>query len=313
MGNMFTFATDMETREKKIYKVTLVGSVVNVLLLIFKFIAGALGHSSAMIADAFHSLSDFISDIVVVVFVKLSGKPEDSDHAYGHGKYETLASVIVGLMLTGVGLALAYDGIVKIVDYVRGVPLEMPNWWALSAAIISILLKEGLYHYTARAGKDIDSSALIANAWHHRSDSLTSIAALLGIGGAMILGEKWVVLDPLASVVVSLFIVVASFSLMRPGLNELLEKSLPEKEIAAIGEIVENYPGVKAFHHLRTRRVGHGRAIEIHVKMSHDISLRDAHDIASGIERKIKERFGSDTHVGIHMEPFYNEKKILKK
>lgn len=295
----------METREKRIYKVTLVGSVVNVILLIFKFIAGILGHSSAMIADAFHSLSDFVSDIVVVVFVKLSGKPEDRDHAYGHGKYETLASVIVGLMLTGVGLALAYDGIVKIINYMNGKPLEMPNWWALSAAVISILLKEGLYHYTAKEGKKIDSSALIANAWHHRSDSLTSIAALLGIGGAMILGEKWVVLDPLASVVVSIFIVVASFSLMKPGLNELLEKSLPESEMEEIGKIVRSYPGVKAFHHLRTRRVGHGRAIEIHVKMLPDISLREAHEIASGIESKIKERFGKDTHIGIHMEPFY--------
>lgn len=294
----------MEKRENKIIKVTLIGSIVNVILLVFKFIAGILGHSSAMIADAFHSFSDFLSDIVILVFVKISGKPEDGDHAYGHGKYETLASVIVGVMLAFVGVALAYDGILKIISFANGNPLEMPNYWALWAAIISILMKEGLYQYTARIGKKLDSSALIANAWHHRSDSYTSIAALIGIGGAIILGKNWVVLDSLASVIVSFFIIIASFSLMKPALNELLEKSLPENEVKEIGKIVSSYPGVKAYHHLRTRRVGHGRAIEIHVKMSPEITLKEAHDIATGIEREIIQKYGRDTHVGIHMEPF---------
>lgn len=292
------------TRENKIIRVTMIGSIVNVILLALKFIAGFLGHSSAMIADAFHSLSDFLSDIIILVFVKISGKPEDTDHAYGHGKYETLASVIVGVMLTFVGIALAYDGIIKIISFAKGDPLEMPNMWALWAAIVSIILKEGLYQYTVRIGRKLESSALTANAWHHRSDSYTSIAALIGIGGAMLLGKNWVVLDPLASVIVSFFIIVASFSLMKPALNELLEKSLPDDEVAEIGEIVSSYPGVKAFHHLRTRRVGHGRAIEIHVKMSPELTLKAAHDIASGIERKIIQKFGPDTHVGIHMEPF---------
>lgn len=294
----------MKSREREICRVTLVGSVVNVALLIFKFVAGIVGHSSAMIADAFHSLSDFLSDVIVIVFVRLAGKPEDADHSYGHGKYETLASVIVGILLCIVGFGLLVGGIDKIIEFFKGKPLEAPNYWALAAAVLSILLKEALYRYTVRYGKKLDSPALTANAWHHRSDALTSIAALAGIGGAMAFGSGWTVLDPLAAAVVSLFIIKASYSLMKPGLDELLEKALPEKECDEIEAIISSTPGVMAYHRLRTRRVGHHRAIEMHVKMSPDISLMKAHEIATEVEKRIKNRFGSETHVGIHMEPF---------
>jgi cation diffusion facilitator family transporter len=294
----------MKNRERKIYEVTLIGSVVNVALLVFKFVAGIIGHSSAMIADAFHSLSDFLSDIIVIVFVRLAGKPEDSDHAYGHGKYETLASVIVGILLCAVGFGLLASGIDKIVGFFNGIPLEAPNYWALAAAALSIILKEALYRYTVIYGKKLDSAALIANAWHHRSDALTSIAALAGIGGAMLLGNKWTILDPLAATVVSLFIIKASYSLMKPGLDELLEKALPKNERDEIEEIISSTPGVIAYHRLRTRKVGPHRAIEMHVKMSPEISLMQAHEIATEVEKRIKKRFGVETHVGIHMEPF---------
>lgn len=297
----------MKAREKEIFKVTIVGGIVNVILVVFKFVAGFLGHSSAMIADAFHSLSDFVSDIVVLAFVRVSGKPEDTDHAYGHGKYETLASLIVGVLLVGVGVLLAIDSIKACIDFWQGGTLPQPNWWALSAAIISILLKESLYHYTMRAAKKVDSTALAANAWHHRSDSLTSIAALIGIGGAMLLGPKWAVLDPLAAAIVSIFIVKASFSLMKPAVDELLEKSLPQSEIEEIEKIVSSTPGVIRFHHLRTRRVGPGRAIEMHIKMQPDMTLHDAHEIASELEDRLRKHFGnSPTHLGIHMEPENN-------
>lgn len=290
-------------REKRIYKVTLVGSVVNFALLIFKFFAGIIGHSSAMIADAVHSLSDFVTDIIVIIFVKIAGKPEDRDHNYGHGKYETLASVMVGAFLGIVGIGLGYNGVVHTIGFYRGETLEAPNWWALTAAILSILLKEWLYHYTIRAGRKLDSAALRANAWHHRSDAFTSVATLIGIAGAMALGDKWRVLDPLAAVVVSGFIIKAAWSLMKPGLDELLERSLPDEENSLIASIITSTPGVITFHHLRTRRIGGHRAIEAHVKMPADYTLARAHEVASDIERAIKETYGKETHVGIHMEP----------
>lgn len=291
-------------REKKIYRITFIGSIVNFMLLAFKFVAGVLGHSSAMIADAVHSLSDFITDVIVIVFVKIAGKPVDDDHAYGHGKYETLASVIVGIILGIVGVGLAWNGIEKTIGFFKGEPIESPTYLALAAAVISIVAKESLYRYTVSAGKDLNSPALVANAWHHRSDALTSVATLIGIGGALLLGPHWSVLDPLAAVVVSGFIVKAAFSLMKPGIDELLEKSLPEDQIAEIASIIGSVSGVIAFHRLRTRRIGANIAIDTHVKMDGGISLRNAHEIASEIERLLKKKYGAATYIGIHMEPF---------
>ena len=292
-----------EKREKEIYRVTLAGSVVNLLLLAFKFVAGFVGHSSAMIADAVHSLSDFITDVIVIVFVRIAGKPVDEDHEYGHGKYETLASVIVGIMLAVVGVGLAVNGVEKTIAFFKGEPLESPGMIALVAALLSIFAKEVLYQYTVIRGRKLNSPALVANAWHHRSDAMTSIATLIGIGGAMLLGQRWNVLDPLAAVVVSVFISKAAFSLMKPGVDELLEKSLPDKDKNEIAAIMTATPGVVAFHRLRTRRIGSKVAIDAHVKMDGSLSLRQAHDIASEIERSLKQRFGPDTYIGIHMEP----------
>lgn len=290
-------------REKQIYKVTIMGGIVNTLLMLFKFVAGIFGHSSAMIADAFHSLSDFASDIVVIVFVKLSGKPEDRHHSYGHGKFETLASLIVGLMLAAVGIGLALEGVKKCIFYFEGGQLETPGTLALVAALISVFLKEGLFRYTIRQSSQLNSNALKANAWHHRSDAMTSLATLAGIGGAILLGERWNVLDPLAAVIVSGFIIKTSWSLMKPALEELLEKSLPEDELADIVGMVNSIPEIKSYHRLRTRRVGPNRAIEIHIILDPDMTLDKAHAIASELEHKIKTEFGSDTHIGIHMEP----------
>lgn len=293
----------IKNREKEIYKVTLTGSVVNLLLLAFKFVAGFVGHSSAMIADAVHSLSDFITDVIVIVFVRIAGKPVDEDHEYGHGKYETLASVIVGIMLAVVGVGLAVNGVEKTIAFFKGEPLESPGMIALVAALLSIFAKEVLYQYTVIRGRKLNSPALVANAWHHRSDAMTSIATLIGIGGAMLLGQRWNVLDPLAAVVVSVFILKAAFSLMKPGVDELLEKSLPDKDKNEIAAIMTATPGVVAFHRLRTRHIGSKVAIDAHVKMGGSLSLRQAHDIASEIERSLKQRFGPDTYIGIHMEP----------
>ena len=291
------------TREKSIYKVTWIGSVVNFLLLVFKFIAGILGHSSALVADAVHSLSDFITDIIVIVFVKMSGKPEDSDHRYGHGKYETLATALIGLALFAVGVGLLVSGATKVSDVIKGATLPAPSMVALVAAAVSILSKEILYRYTVRVGKNLNSKAVIANAWHHRSDAFSSIGTLVGIGGAIFLGERWRILDPIAAIVVSAFIIKVSIDLIKPAVEELLERSLPDETEKQILDIIESFPEVSSPHHLRTRRIGNHIAIEVHLRMDGQTTLENAHTVASMVEKRLKEVFGPETHVGIHMEP----------
>lgn len=291
------------TREQEIYKVTIVGSLGNMALLTFKFVAGIVGHSSAMIADAVHSLSDFITDIIVLVFVRISAKPQDESHDYGHGKFETIASFIIGLALMAAATGIILSGILKIIDWAGGKPLASPGWLALWAALLSIVSKEGLYHYTALRGKALSSQALIANAWHHRSDALSSIGAAVGIGGSILLGSRWAVLDPLASVIVGVMLVKVAFELLRTSIGELTECSLPEETEREIADIVQSFPGVAEPHNLRTRRIGNRIAIELHIRMDGDITLRKAHDSASAIERRLKERFGATTHVSLHMEP----------
>lgn len=301
----------METkeREKKIYRVTLMGSVVNVILLVFKFIAGILGGSAAMIADAVHSLSDFLTDIIVIAFVRISSKPEDEDHDYGHGKYETLATSIIGLALLMVGLYIFYNGARQIWDVMHGAEIEQPGLVALIAAIVSILLKEWTYRFTVSVGKKVESQAVIANAWHHRSDALSSIGTAIGIGGAILLGKGWAVLDPVAALVVSVFIVKTALGLLSTSSGELLEKSLPKEVEKKIVDIVESEPEVSEVHHLCTRRIGSNIAIEMHIRMPGEISLKDSHTRASDIERKLRQHFGEHTHINLHVEPLNPKKK----
>ena len=295
--------SEKSSREKGIYKVTIVGSIVNFLLLVFKFFAGIAGHSAAMLADAVHSLSDFITDIVVIVFVRIAGKPEDKGHDYGHGKYETLATAIIGLFLLCVGFGIFWNGASSIYTFLQGGQLESPGVVALVAALVSIVSKEILYQYTVIQGKKLNSQAVVANAWHHRSDALSSIGTAIGIGGAILLGDHWRVLDPIAAVVVSFFIMKVSVQLLIPCVDELLEKSLPDDVEKEIEQTVLSFPGVSQPHHLRTRRIGSYYAIEIHVRMDGKITLEEAHGTATAIENKLKEMFGKGTHVGIHVEP----------
>ena len=290
-------------RERQIFRTTLVGSVANLLLLVFKFVAGIVGHSAAMVADAVHSLSDFITDIVVIVFVSIAGKPEDKDHDYGHGKYETLATAVIGIVLFFVGVSILISGVQTIVDALNGVPLQAPSALALIAAVVSVVVKEILYHYTVRAGKRLHSPSVVANAWHHRSDALSSIGTTLGIGGAIVLGERWRILDPIAAVVVSLFIIKVAIELLKPCIDELLERSLPDKMESRILEIILATPQVSSPHHLRTRRIGSYIAIEVHIRMDGSLTLSEAHSVASDIEKRLKAEFGDSTHIGIHMEP----------
>ncbi|MDL2297058.1 cation diffusion facilitator family transporter [Bacteroidales bacterium OttesenSCG-928-B11] len=290
-------------REKGIYRVTIIGSIVNLLLVIAKFIAGILGRSAAMTADAVHSLSDFISDIIVIVFVKISGKPKDEDHKYGHGKYETLATLMIGLILLVVGVMIAYNGIYDIIAVIKGAVLESPGMIAFWAALISIAFKEVLYRYTVIQGKKLKSDVVIANAWHHRSDAFSSIGTALGIGGAVFFGQQWTVLDPIAAVIVSVFIIKTAMRLMKPAVDELMERSLPEETENEIKDIANSFEGVSGLHNLCTRKIGNCCAIEFHIRMDGGIALENAHQKITKIEKALREKYGSNTHVMIHMEP----------
>lgn len=294
---------DTGKREKEIYRVTLVGSAVNVVLLIFKFVAGIVGHSAAMLADAVHSLSDFVTDVIVLVFVKISNKPQDKCHDYGHGKYETLATTIIGLALFAVAIGIIVSGATKIADWAHGETLVAPGKLALWAALISIVLKEGVYQYTVIKARKLNSQAVKANAWHHRSDALSSIGTAVGIGGAIFLGKRWTVLDPIASLVVGAFIVKVSFDLLKSGLGELLERSLPEDVEKEIMSIAASVDGVSEPHDLRTRCIGNRYAIELHIYMDGDITLTHAHDKATEVEELLRQHFGEETHIAVHVEP----------
>lgn len=290
-------------RQKETYRVTIAGSIINILLLAFKFAAGILGHSAAMIADAIHSLTDFVTDAIVLVFVRLGSKPTDRDHDYGHGKYETLASAIIGVSLLVVGMMICYSGVTKTYHAMCGEPLQQPGFIALVAAVASVVLKEWAYRFTVRVGRRCHSEAVVANAWHHRSDALSSVGTTVGIGGAIILGEKWAVLDPLTAIVVSFFIMKAAWSVLSKAVDELTDGSLPKETEDEIESIVSEDKEVSVVHNLCTRRIGNRIAIEMHVRMPGETSLYEAHHHATEIEQRLKQRFGADTHISIHLEP----------
>lgn len=290
-------------RNKEIYKVTMVGGAVNVILLLFKFVAGIVGHSSAMVADAVHSLSDFVTDIIVLVFVHISGKPKDKDHDYGHAKYETLAMTMIGVALLIVAVGIEYSGLSKIIVWAQGGVLEAPGLLALWAALLSIMLKEAVFRYSMIEARRLNSQAVEANAWHHRSDALSSIGTAIGIGGAIFLGQRWTVLDPVASVIVGLFIIKVSVDLLRNGIGDLMEQSLPDDVEEEILQLAASVPGVAEPHELRTRRLGNHYAIELHILMDGNITLCEAHDKASEVEDVLRQHYGQETHIAVHVEP----------
>ena len=290
-------------RERSIYRVTIAGSIINAVLLAFKFAAGILGGSAAMIADAVHSLSDFMTDIVVLLFVKLGNKPQDEDHDYGHGKYETLATAVIGMALMGVGGMICFNGIAKTWSVINGDVLKSPGWIAFIAAVVSLLLKEWAFHFTDRVGRAVQSQAVQANAWHHRSDALSSIGAALGIGGAILLGREWVVLDPIAAIIVSFFILRAAYQLIKQATDELLEASLPQDVEQEIIALASKEPEVTDIHNLRTRSIGNSFAIEMHLRMPGETSLYEAHQHTRNIEQRLRSRFGEHTHIALHIEP----------
>ena len=290
-------------REDEIARVTVAGSVVNLLLVGLKAFAGVAGHSAAMVSDAVHSLSDFVTDIVVLVFVRVSARPQDEDHDYGHGKFETLATLLIGLALAAAAIGIVVGGAVKLARWLQGEDLPAPGKLALWAALVSIVVKELLFQYTRWKGRHLQSRALEANAWHHRSDALSSIGAAIGIGGAILLGDRWTVLDPLASIVVGAMLVKVAWDLLGPSVGELTDSSLPAETEQEMLDLITSVPGVEDPHNLRTRRIGNLIAAEVHIRLDGSQTLEEAHEKASEVERRFRERFGRESHIIVHMEP----------
>lgn len=296
-------SSEAEIRKRKIYRVTFVGFVVNLILSLLKLAAGLVGRSGAMIADAVHSFSDLATDVVVIAFARISAKPSDSGHDYGHGKYETLATIIISIALGVVGAGILIDSIERIRVVLDGGLLPRPGAIALVAAVVSIIVKEILYRYTVRVGRLVQSPSVIANAWHHRSDALSSLGTLVGIGCAYFLGSKWRIADPVAALVVAIFIFKIAFDLIRTGIGELLEQSLPADVEDEILRIVTANPEIREPHNLRTRRIGASIAIEVHVRMDGQMTVEHSHDLTVDIERRLRARFGEGTMIAIHVEP----------
>ncbi len=293
----------LNDREKQIRDITLWGSLVNVVLTVCKIVAGILGRSAAMVADGIHSLSDLMSDVVILIFVHLSSKERDCDHDFGHGKYETLATVIVSLILLVVGAELMAGGVKSIISIANGETVANPGWIALIAAVVSILAKEGIYQATMAVSRKVESQALVANAWHHRSDALSSIGSLLGIGGAMLLGNKWSMLDPIASCLISIAIIVIAVKMSIPCIKDLLEASLPEDVEQRIISLAKSVEGVNDIHELKTRKNGSSKIIDAHIVVDPEISITKAHDIATEVEQQLTKEFGPQTQISLHMEP----------
>lgn len=309
--NREVFTDGLSERDGEVVRVarhvTWVGFWINAVLGTGKVLAGIFGRSAAMVADGVHSFSDFVTDIIVIVFVGVSRRKADAHYQYGHGKYETFATMLVALILGVVGIMFFIDGASKTLDALHGASLGKPTWLALSMAVVSIVSKEWLYRYTRAAGERIRSAVVVANAWHHRSDALSSLATLIGIAGAMFLGDGWRVLDPLAAMVVSVFIVIVAFQIGGPAVKELLEVSLPRDLTDGMFRVIGSTPGVEAFHRFASRRNGSRMILDFHIKVNPHISVEHGHRIESDVERRLKDAYGEEMMVNIHLEPYHGQ------
>lgn len=293
----------MERREQEISQVTVWGAIVNIALSGLKLLGGILGHSAAMLADAVHSLSDLVSDAVVLIMVRIASKGQDKSHDYGHGKFETLATVIVAILLLIVGGRLMAEGVGKIVLVAKGGAIDVPGNIALFAAIVSIIVKEALFQWTVRVGKKNNSPAVITNAWHHRTDALSSIGAAIGIGAAIIFGGKFVILDPIVCCIISIFIILIAVQMAIPALKELTESSLPDDVEDEISGIIQSVEGVRNVHALKTRKSGPDIIIDSHLVVDPEMTVAEAHRITEIAESALRSKYGEKTQISLHVEP----------
>lgn len=283
--------------------ITLIGAAVNIMLAVGKIVGGIIAFSTALIADGVHSLSDLTTDAIVVLGVKAARRPPDENHTFGHWRYETISALFVGLFLVAAGVTIGWQGFERIRYVLGGGAVPPPRRLAVLIAAISILSKEILFRATRRVGQKRESTAIVANAWHHRSDALSSVASFFGISGAIIFGDRWVMLDPLTAIIVAALIVFVGVRTGIEALREMSDYSLTEDECNDLLKIVADVPGVSDPHNLKTRRLGPIVAIEIHFRVRGAMTVRDGHVRATEVERRIRERFGPETRVITHVEP----------
>lgn len=295
-------------REKSIVRVTVWGAVANVVLAVAKLVAGIVGRSAAMTADAIHSFSDLVSDVIVLVMVKVASRGNDKDHEYGHGKFETLATVAVALLLLAVGGKMLADGVSRIAGFFRGEQMVVPGMIAFWAALVSIAVKEALYQWTAHVGRKFDSPAVVTNAWHHRSDALSSVGSAVGIALASLLGGKWAIMDSVVACAISIFIIRIGVKMALPALRELTEASLPEETENEIRDVILSVDGVLDVHAMKTRKAGPDIIIESHIVVDPEMTVFQAHLLTEYAEDRLRERFGQKTQISLHVEPSVESK-----
>lgn len=285
--------------EKEAMKVSTVSIVVNVLLSLFKLLAGVIAHSGAMISDAIHSASDVFSTIIVMVGIHLAGRKSDKEHPYGHERMECVAAIVLATVLAVTGLGIGWSAIQSIAKESTGV-VVVPGVLALVAAVVSILTKEGMYWYTRFHAKKIDSSALMADAWHHRSDALSSVGSFVGIFGARM---GFPMLDPLASVVICLFVVKAAVDIFRDAISKMTDKSCDQETVNEMHDCIMNIQGVEGIDLLKTRSFGSKYYVDIEIKADGEKKLWEAHAIAENVHHAIEQQFPLVKHCMVHVNP----------
>ena len=280
-------------------KVSFISILINVLLFIFKFIAGIIGKSSAMISDAVHSLSDVLSTIIVIIGIKFSNRESDDTHQYGHERFESIATLFLSIILLVTALTIGYNGILKILEGING-NIEIPTMIALIASIVSIVVKEWMYQFTKKVAKKVNSSALLADAWHHRSDALSSIGSLVGIAGA-ILGLP--ILDPIMSIVICIFILKVSIDILIDSIYKLVDRACDKDTIEEMSILINNIDGVLELDLLQTRLFGSKIYVDVEVSADRNKTLEESHEIAHLIHDEIEEKFNNVKHCMVHVNP----------
>ncbi len=298
MTNSASFNSAIVENRREVQRVTLWGMALNFLLAVGKFIVGVIGASQALVADGVHSLSDMATDIVVIVGAPFWSAPADADHPHGHGRIETLITFFIGAALVAVGIGLAYRALSSL-PAVHGEP---PSWLAFAVACVSIGSKEGLYQWTARVGKQVKSSAVIANAWHHRSDGLSSLPVAVAVLGTK-LRPEWDFLDPVATVIVSVFIFQAAWRIAYPAIQQLLDAGASEEELEQLKRLIMATEGVQSTHAVRTRHIGPGLQVDLHVQVDPELNVRQGHNIAGAVKKRLLNEGPDVVDVLVHVEP----------
>jgi cation diffusion facilitator family transporter len=288
-------------QQKEIKRITIIGLIINLLLAAVKFVLGSIGKSQAVIADAVHSLSDVLTDLTVIVGVKYWVPPADNDHPYGHKKIETIVTLFIGIMMAFVGFEIILNAVKTIPDVAQ----EKTLWISAIAPLISIIIKELLYHRTVRVGEKVKSSALIANAWHHRSDALSSIPAFIAVIISSVF-PQYSFVDSIGAVIVAIFIFKVTWDITKPAFMILTDSGASEKEINEIGRIALTVPGVKSVHKIRTRNIADNYFIDLHVQVNGSLNVVEGHNISEEVKAHLIKKGPNIIDVVVHLEPYFD-------